>query len=189
MAQAARTVPLMTVDEYLVYPIDDVKAELVRGELRVTPAPAFAHSLVVSNLLRLLVPYVSAHQLGRVFGDGVGYELVELPHTVRVPDASFISDARLPRTIAAGGLFRGSPDLVVEVLSPSETASSLEEKLDDYRAAGAPLIWVIDLERRTVMIVAANEAVRWLREGDTLTGGEVIPGFAAPATELFKGLA
>jgi Uma2 family endonuclease len=189
MAQSAHTVPLMTVDEYLVYPIDDERAELVRGELRVTPAPDLTHGLVVSNVLRLLVPYVSERGLGRVFGDAVGYELVELPHTVRIPVVSFMSAARMPKDLAGRRLFSGAPDLAVEVLSPSETTSSLEEKLADYRMAKAALVWVIDPERRTVTIVAANEPVQWLRDGDTLTGGAVLAGFSAPVAELFDGLA
>lgn len=82
-----------------------------------------------------------------------------------------------------------APDLVVEVLSPSETASRLEEKLDDYRACGTPLIWVIDPARRTVMIIASDAPVRWLREGDTLDGGRVLPGFTCGVAELFEGVA
>ena len=76
------------------------------------------------------------------------------------------------------GLLKLAPDLAVEVLSPSESASELEEKLNDYRACGTPLIWVVDPVRRTVRIVAANAPVRWLSEGDTLDAGDVIPGFS-----------
>jgi Uma2 family endonuclease len=82
-----------------------------------------------------------------------------------------------------------SPDLVVEVLSPSETASALEAKLDDYRACGTPLIWVIDPARRTVMIIASDAPTHWLREGDTLDAGQVLPGFTCAVAELFEGVA
>ena len=82
-----------------------------------------------------------------------------------------------------------APDLAVEVLSPSERASELEEKLDDYRAAGTPLIWVIDPDRRTVMIVSRAAPLRWIRAQDTLDGGDVLPGFQCRVAELFEGLA
>ncbi|MGQ0714899.1 MAG: Uma2 family endonuclease [Gemmatimonadaceae bacterium] len=79
--------------------------------------------------------------------------------------------------------------MAVEILSPSETASRLDEKLEDYGASRVPLVWVIDPERRTVSVIAADAPVRWLREGDTLDGGSIIPGFACPVSDLFAGIA
>lgn len=189
MARPAGMAPIMTVEEFLVCDIDEKKAELVRGELRVTPPASAGHGMVVANLLRLLLPYVSTYGLGRVFGDGFGYQLVELPHTVRVPDASFVRADRLPPNGLGRGLFKGAPDLAVEVLSPTETASDLDEKLEDYGAVHTSLVWIVDPERRTVMIIAANEPATWLREGDTLTGGEVIEGFSTPVADLFSDVA
>jgi Uma2 family endonuclease len=180
---------IMTAEEFLVYPVHDAKAELVRGELRVTPPPGGPHGVATYNLVFMLGDYVRQQRLGRVFGDGIGYELLRLPHTVRVPDASFVRADRLPPEGVHPGLLKFAPDLAVEVLSPSETASDLEEKLDDYTVSGTPLIWVIDPVRRTVMIVAADAPVRWLREGDTLDGGSVIRGFSCAVADIFEGIA
>ena len=179
---------IMTVEEFLSHPLPDGKAELVRGELRVTPPAGGPHGAVAGNLLGLLMAYVTPLGVGRVFPDGTGYQL-SLPHTVRVPDASFVRAERLPEGGIGPGLLKLAPDLAVEVLSPSETASALEEKLADYMTAGTPLMWVIDPIRRTVMIVTSAAPVRWLREGDTLEGGEVLPGFSCQVVELFEGVA
>ncbi len=190
MAHATRAdVMLMTADEFLLHSVPDAKAELVRGELRVTPPAGGPHACVQSNLLARLIAYVEPRGLGRVFGDGAGYLLLELPHTVRVPDASFVRSDRFPAEGIGPGLLRFAPDLAVEVLSPSESASELDEKLEDYRACGTPLIWVVDPARRTVMIVANDAPVRWLSKGDTLDGGEILPGFSCEVVELFQGLA
>jgi Uma2 family endonuclease len=81
-----------------------------------------------------------------------------------------------------------APDLAAEILSPSETAARLDEKLDDYAASHIPLVWVIDPKRRTVMVIARDAPVRWLREGDTLETGGVVPGFACPVSDLFAGI-
>jgi len=81
-----------------------------------------------------------------------------------------------------------APHLAVEVLSPSETASRFDEKLDDYRAAGVKLVWVLDPERRTVMVIEPDATVRWLRSGDALDGGSVMPGFHHSVEELFSEL-
>lgn len=190
MALPARSrMMIMTAEEFLAFPLPDGKAELVRGELRVTPPAGGPHGVAASNLLFALSLYVRQHALGRAFGDGVGYELVRLPHTVRVPDASYVRADRLPAGGIGPGLLRLAPDLAVEVLSPSETASDLEEKLDDYTVARTPLIWVVDPVRRTVMVVAINAPVRWLREDDRLDGGNVIPGFACRVSDIFDGIA
>ena len=190
MADATRVdVMLMTPDEFLVYPLSDVKAELVRGELRVTPPPGGPHGRAATNLILLLGAYLKGRGLGWVYADGVGYELLELPRTVRVPDVSFVRAGRLPKEGIGPGLLKLAPDLAVEVLSPSESASELEETLDDYRACGTPLIWVVDPARRTVMIVASDAPVRWLREDDALDGGDVVPGFSCQVAELFEGIA
>ena len=190
MAHATRAdVMLMTPDEFLVCPLPDGKAELVRGELRVMPPAGGPHGRAGTNLIVLLGAYLRGRNLGSVFGDGVGYQLLALPRTVRVPDVSYVRAHRLPTEGIGPGLLKLAPDLAVEVLSPSESASELEEKLDDYRACGTPLIWVVDPVRRTVMLIASDAPVRWLREGDTLDGGPVVPGFTCGVAELFEGIA
>lgn len=190
MANATRVdVMLMTPDEFLVYPLSDVKAELVRGELRVTPPPGGPHGRAATNLILLLGAYLKGRELGWVYADGVGYQLLQRPRTVRVPDVSYVRADRLPKEGIGPGLLKLAPDIAVEVLSPSESASELEEKLDDYRACGTPLIWVIDPVRRTVMIVASDAPVRWLLEDDALDGGDVVPGFSCQVSELFEGIA
>ena len=189
MAAPVPTLPVMTVEEFLALPDTVEKLELVRGEVRVTPPPGGPHGLAGANLVFALTTYVRQHHLGQVFGDGLGYELTRIPHTVRAPDASFVRNDRLPPNGIEAGLLKMGPDLAVEVLSPSETASSLEEKLHDYTIAGTPLIWVVDPERRTIMTVAADAPVSWLFEGDMLDGGVVIPGFTCPVAEVFHGIA
>ena len=180
---------VMTVEEFLSTDVPEGKAELVRGELRVTPPPGAPHGMAAINLVFMLGDYVRQRGLGCVFGDSFGYELVRLPHTVRVPDASFVRADRLPKDGVGPGLLKFAPDLAIEVLSPSETASDLEEKLDDYTIAGTPLIWVVDPVRRTVRVIADDAPVRWLREGDTLDGGKTIPGFSCAVSDIFKGIA
>jgi Uma2 family endonuclease len=186
---AQRDGMVVTADEFLKMNLPEGKAELVRGEVRLTPPAGGPHGAVATNLVLALGLYLRANGLGRVFADGFGYELMRLPHTVRVPDLSFVRADRLPERGIGPGLLKLAPDLAVEVLSPSDTAWTLEEKLDDYASAGTPFVWVVDPVRRTVMIVATNAPVRWLREGDTLDGGDVIPGFSCAVSEIFEGIA
>ncbi len=179
----------MSVAEFQTLSLPDGKAELVRGKLVVTPPPGGPHGVAASNLVFLLTMQVTAHRLGRVFQDGVGYELIDLPRTVRAPDGSFVRARRLPAEGIGPGLLTVSPDLVIEVLSPGESVRDLDEKLDDFMAAGTRLAWVVDPARRTVAIVSKAARVQLLRETDTLSGAAVVPGFSCAVTEIFEGIA
>ena len=154
-----------------------------------TPAPGAPHGRAATNVVVLLSNHVAQRNLGMVFADSVGYELVQFPHTVRVPDASFVRADRLPAEGLYPGTLRFAPDLAIEVLSPSERASEIEEKLRDYMAAGTTLIWIVDPVRRTIMSVSTDTPVRWLTETDVLDAGAVIPGFACVVARVFDGIA
>lgn len=177
----------MTVEAFAAHDFPDGKVELVRGEPRVNPPAEAPHGVVQSNLNRLLILHSADRKLGRVFLD-VGYELMALPRTVRSPDLSVVRTGRLPTPIRRG-FIKVVPDLVVEVLSPSDRAGKLREKLADYRSAGVPLIWVIDPKKRNVRVISAGAAERTIDSDGMLDGGSVIPGFTCRVAELFEGLA
>jgi Uma2 family endonuclease len=179
----------LTVEEFLTLPDSDDKLELVRGELRVTPPPGAPHSVAGMNLILPLAIHVRERGLGFVFGDATGYVLTTLPRTVRLPDASFVRADRLPSEGVGPGVFRFAPDLAIEVLSPSDSASTIEERLDDYATAGTTVVIVADPKRRSVMVVPTDGPVRHLHEGDTLEVGEVLPGFSMPVVDIFAGIA
>lgn len=175
--------------EFLQHPAANDRSELVRGHIRMmTPASA-AHGVVSGNVFRLLSTYVQRHRLGVCFADSTGFTLPNLPNTVRAPDASFVRAARLPSAGVGDGFLHLAPDLAVEVLSPSESASGLAEKLADYREAGTPLVWVIDPFSRTVAVIASHDAMATPGVEQELTGGDVVPGFGCQVNELFEGLA
>lgn len=189
MSTVATYPSFMTVEEFETYPFPEGKVELVRGEPRVMSPAAGPHGVVQNNLSFLLDTFVRQHGLGRVFNDGVGFELVALPRTVRNPDLSFVRTERLPAGGIDGGFLKVAPDLAVEILSPSEKAWELDEKIEDYQTAGTPLIWVVHPGRRTVRVITLDAAPRLVHEKETLDGGNVIPGFACPVSDLFEGLA
>jgi Uma2 family endonuclease len=145
--------------------------------------------VVAGVIFAALNAFVEAERLGVCFPDNTGFLLPELGDTVRSPDAAFVGAGKLSVEGIGAGWVAVAPDLVVEVLSPSETASELDEKLRDYRSAGTRLVWVIDPAKRVVSVRAADAPERWLSEGDTLDGGEVLPGFTIAVSRLFARLA
>src|SRR5262249_40759109 len=118
------------------------------------------------------------HDLGKVWPADNGFQC--FPHDrgrVRRPDVSFVKKGRLPGDVSPKGWAKIRPGLAVEVVSPNDLVGELEEKLDDYRKAGVPLIWVIYPEQRKAKVLRLNGPVVDLTEDDELSGEDVIPGF------------
>ena len=115
-----------------------------------------------------------------------GFVLFPDRETVRVPDVAFVRADRMPQGEARRHFPRLAPDLVVEVLSPTDRASDVLAKVAMYLDAGVPLIWLIDPDERTVTVLAANTAPVTLHTGDTLDGGEVLPDFQIAVADIFE---
>ncbi len=165
-------------------------AELVDGEVVVTPAPVSGHGYLVRALFRTMDAHALAGGGGEVFGDNFGYDLPlpDRPDTHRIPDVSFVRAERVPRPRPLTRAFPLAPDLAVEVLSPSDTYRVVRSKLDDYLQAGARAVWVVDPEARTVDVYVPGAPAHVLRESDTLDGGDAFPGFTLPLAQLFAVL-
>lgn len=179
----------MTVEEFLDYPWGDIDAELVRGEVRVTPMPGAGHSWIVQNVLFALYHYVTARGLGRVFGDGMGYRLPQHPNMLRGPDVSFVRAEQVPAEVPMRGVLEFAPDLAVEVLSPGDTYTETDEKLEDFLEGGSTAAWLVDPRRRRVAVFVPGEPRRVYAEGGELDGAPVLPGFTMPVGAVFAGVA
>jgi Uma2 family endonuclease len=179
----------VTAHDFVKHPAAAGPAELVRGEVRpMTPAGG-AHGVIAGRIFAAVNAFVEAKNLGLCFPDNTGFALPGLVDTVRSPDMAFVRASALP----SGGIGRGwilaAPDLVVEVVSPTEAPDDLAEKLRDYRTAGTQLIWVVDPDQRKVRVLAAGRPDVSLTDTDELTGGEVLPGFVLAVARLFAHLA
>lgn len=179
---------LLTLDEYERLPDEDgYRLELSAGRLVREPPPGARHGVIVRNLFRALDTFVSDHELGEVVFE-TGFLLVERPPTVRGPDVAFISAERLPAGPVPEGFWPMAPDLAVEVVSPSNAAAEMQEKVLQYLETGTRLVWVVQPRTRTVETWAPGPEVRILREDEFLEGGEVVPGFRIAAGELFGAI-
>lgn len=170
-------------------PIEYGMAELVHGEIVVSPFAGGRHGRIVRNIFVPLHLYVEAHGLGEAFTDGTGYALPQRDDAVRGPDVSFVRAGRLDPDTLPDGWVPLAPDLAIEVLSPSETHSMVMEKLADYFAGGTALAWVVDPRRRGVEVHAADGSMRWVPAGATLDGAPVLPDFRLAVDAVFKGAA
>ncbi len=182
---SSTTTKLMTADELLVMPDDGFHYELVRGELKRMSPAGDEHGSVTMALASPLYQYVKLHQLGKVYAAETGFKLESNPDTVRAPDIAFVSMERVQAAGRVEGYRSGAPDLAVEVLSPGNTKREMAEKVEDYFAAGARLVWIVNPKLKTVTVYRSPIDSVTLTQEDTLDGGEVVPGFQIAVTEIF----
>ncbi|MBI4311830.1 MAG: Uma2 family endonuclease [Chloroflexi bacterium] len=176
---------LVTAEELLQLSAQGRRYELVKGELRDMAPTGNVHGRVAIRLGSRLDMYVEAHDLGEAFAAETGFRIHRNPDTVLAPDVSFIAKGRVPAEGVAPGFGDIVPDLVSEVVSPSETAASVQAKVENWLEAGVKLVWVVYPDTRSVAVYRSLEDVRVLREGDALSGDPVLPGFSCPVRELF----
>jgi Uma2 family endonuclease len=142
---------------------------------------------VALNIGAAIQTFAKQHQLGTAFAAETGF-IVRTPQgeSVLAPDAAFICRERLPQGEFPAGFCTVIPDLVVEVVSPSDSYADMRQKVDEWLAAGVSMVWVVDPQRRAVEIWQPGETPQNLGEQDLLLGDPILPGFQLPVKELFE---
>jgi Uma2 family endonuclease len=162
------------------------RSELVRGRI-VLSSPAYGdHGRIEGNFFHELRSFAEPRGLGKVLVGEVGVYTGRDPDTVRGADVAFLSSERYAQAKRACGFLDVAPDLVVEVISSSESRASLKEKLGEYFACGVRLVWVALSATATVRVYRSFEDVREYGPGDALPGDDVLPGFSVPVSRLFE---
>jgi len=160
--------------------------ELVDGVL-VEKGMGYCESILAGVLIEVLRRFVIPRNLGLVSSPDGTVRL--FPGLVRIPDVAFASWDRFPgRKVPEEPVPSLVPDLVVEVLSESNTEPEMERKRGEYFTSGVRVVWEVDLEPRKVMVYTPDGTVAVLDASQTLDGGAVLPGFTLKLSELFDEL-
>jgi Uma2 family endonuclease len=179
------TSALMTADELFLMKDDGFRYELVKGELVRMPLHVSEHGATVVNIGIPLGHFVKANKLGVVFGAETGFKIATDPDTVRAPDLAFVHRDRIPEGGLPKAFWVGAPDLAVEVISPGDTYTEVEEKVSEWLDAGARMVIVANPRNRTLKVYRSHTDVIVLTVSDELTCGDIIPGFACKVSEFF----
>jgi Uma2 family endonuclease len=179
----------LTYDVYLAMPEMKQRYSIVDGELVMAASPTPDHQTVVQETFVKLDSFVREHRLGRVFLAPLDIVIRRDPLRTRQPDLMFISNAR--RYIIGMQVIEGGPDLVVEVLSPTNTRQELQEKLQDYQTIGVREAWVVSPQARTVEVLKLSpehiERSGLYGLGDLLAS-HVLPELHLTVNEIFPEL-
>jgi Uma2 family endonuclease len=179
------TIQSMTADELFLMKDDGFRYDLVKGELRKMSPAGSEHGAIIMRLAVALGQYVEENDLGEVFAAETGFKLASNPDTVLGPDLAFVSNVKIPPTGIPVKYWPGAPDLAVEVVSPGNTRREIEEKIEEYLAAGVGLVWIIKPKQRVVTIHRPKAEPATSIESDTLDGEEIVPGFQYGIARLF----
>lgn len=182
-SMASTLVAPLTLEEFARLPEDGNKHELSEGELVVMPPVKSLHTLVAVAVLEVLQAYLRQHSFGRAMPEA-GYVLSRDPLTVRQPDVSVLSQERIDAT-PEDGYFEGSPELAVEVISPSDSGQDLGIRVEQYLRFGSKQVWMVYPKSKSVHVFYAGGTGRILQGDAVLGGGDLLAGFSVKVAELF----
>jgi Uma2 family endonuclease len=156
----------------------DAPFELIQGELiRVSPANPRSNR-VLQYINYVLYGFVAERGIGDVYAMEAGFTIEVDPDTVVGPDVAYVAHDRIPTPYPDHGFVRIVPNLIVEIVSPSDEPGDMKRKQAAYDRAGVPLVWWVDPIRKSATIYRLGEQPIRLERTGILDAGSVLPGFS-----------
>jgi Uma2 family endonuclease len=187
MAETTQTASKpFTWEDYVNLPDDGKRYQVIEGELHVAAAPLFRHQDIVGRLYRFLLDFVEDHDLGIVGVSDI--DVVLSDRNIVQPDVLFI---RKDRMGIIRGQVHGAPDLVVEVLSPSNQQLDLKDKMALYARFGVPHYWILNPEERVLIAFRLTDGKyerAALCQGDDTFQPELFEGLTIELSEVWSDL-
>ena len=178
------TKTLLSIEQLAKLPDDDRLYELDEGEL-ITMAPASGmHGRMESRVTRVLDIFMREHPVGELLTSDTGFVLSRNPDVLRSPDLAFLRSDKAD-LVQEDGFVEGAPDLAIEIVSPSDSATSVVRKVRQYLEAGTHTVWVIHRRTREVQVHEASGTSRFLTADQILDAPDLLPGFSVKVAELF----
>jgi Uma2 family endonuclease len=160
-------------------------AELIDGEIVDTMSGGYLHSLVTSQVFRILDRFVHECKLGRVLTGEAGIHIKsELPRS-RGADVAYLSYKRLAKGDKQIGFLRIAPELIVEVFGSHDSWEDMDEKIKDYHRTGVEMVWVAVPQTRTIKKFPRRGEPTIVHDGSDIDGGKILPGFKCPIARFF----
>lgn len=178
---AVQPTRLLTYKDFLTFPLDGIRREIVEGEVLVTPAPSIRHQDLVLRLCYALEEHIRGHGGGRVFVSPLDVRLSE--HDVVEPDVIFVAEDAL--SVIRDKFILGAPSLLVEVVSDPRT--DRVRKRGTYARAGVSEYWIVDPDADRVEVYHLRSGryrkPEILEPGEALTTS-LLPGLRIDVAEL-----
>ncbi len=174
---------LVTARDLMAMPSDGVRRELSKGDLQVMPPAGGDHGRRAFWFGHHLGAFIARTRAGEAFAAETGFHLARDPDTVRAPDFAFVRGERLTGR-APTGFIPLAPDLVLEVVSPGDSAAEVRARIDDWLRAGCGAVWVLYPGPRLEIHRAAGIAI--LGPDDAVEAADILPGFQMRLGDLIE---
>ncbi len=176
---------MMSGDELFKLPADGYRYELLGGSLNMMSPAGGRHGRVAMRIALLLGNHVDRENLGVVFAAETGFRIASEPDTVIAADVSYVAHSRMKGIEEETHFLPLAPDLVVEVISPSDTFTKVESKSFLWLDSGCRLVLLADPKTAMVHAYRARSNIQ-LYEGDaTLDASDVVPGWQVQVAQFF----
>ena len=183
----ARVQPLLNYEEWLHMPIvEDGTDEVVKGELRFIPPLLYPHAEVIARLIAQLDPPVDEKKVG-LLGSNLGLMISRDPLTCRSPDLIMFWRDKM---VIKDGLYYSPPELIVEIMSPSEGRRRKEQKMEDYGSIGVPEVWLCSPQAQSIEVRRLSSSGRLERTAVVVDGTlepAHFPGVKIAVPEIWPG--
>ena len=178
----------LTYDDFVLFPDDGKRHELIDGEHHVTPPPNIRHQQILGELFGFLWTHLQAHPIGRAFLAPLA--VVFSRFDVVEPDLLYVSHETAARILTPQHA-QGTPELVVEIGSPSTRKRDDTIKKRLYERAGVAEYWIIDPEKHVVRILRNADGqfkppIELSAAAADVLSTPLLPGFALALTRLFR---
>jgi Uma2 family endonuclease len=177
---------VVTADQLYSQPSDGYRYELTKGKLVMMSPAGGRHGRIANRIAWLLSNHVLAHQLGEVFAAETGFLVETNPDTVLAGDVAFVEKARLAKLADDSHFLPLAPDLVVEVLSPSDSFSRVEAKALLWLECGCRLVLLVDPQNENAHTYRSRHEIKVYRRDETLDAGDAVPGWSVTVAEFFQ---
>jgi Uma2 family endonuclease len=177
----------LTYEDYVQFPDDGKRHEIIEGDHYMTPAPRTKHQRISVNLASAMSTFAKPHKLGLVFT--APCDVVFSDENIVQPDLLFVSAARA--AIVTEDNVQGVPDIIIEILSESTRRKDEVTKRKLYERFGVPEYWIVDPELEIVKIFKLahqkyGRALELSKEANDVLTTEFLPGFRLPVTDIFE---
>ena len=158
--------------------------ELINGEIVSVNPTSYRAARTALRIGRLLDVFAESHQLGDVVGPDAGFVIFPDENTLVAPDVGFVARHRVPRAADQEHFARLAPDLIVEVMSPSDRMTDVLRKISLYLEAGVSLVWLVEPGPRTISIFQPSQPAVRLAGDQVVTAEGVLPSFSMTVDDL-----
>lgn len=177
---------MKTAEQLAALPDDGNRYELINGELSVMSPAGGRHGRIALRINKLLAIHVDDLSLGATFAAETGFRIATNPDTVRAPDGAFVRQSQMDSLADDTGYLPFSPDLAIEVVSPSDSFAHIEDKAFTWLDSGASLVLIIEPQSETIHAYRSRHEIAVYRVEESVDASDIVSGWKFEVSAVFS---